>query len=160
SILGPKLVEMLEDYRHVACFGFLIEDTSRGRVRPGPNGRPLITYWLNDHDVARIKRGVEILSRVFFAGGARRVLPAVNGFDELGPEDLQRFREAKVGARDFEITAYHPLGTARMGPDPRSSVIGLDHQLHDLPGLYITDGSALPSSPAVNPQMTIMALAT
>ena len=160
-ILGAPLVELLEGYRHLACFGLMIEDTSRGRVRPGPGGRPLITYWLNDHDVARLKRGVEILSRVYFAGGARKVLPIVHGFDELdGEAALERFRRARLTARDFEITAYHPLGTARMGADPRSSVIGSDHQVHDTPGLYITDGSAVPSSPAVNPQMTIMALAT
>ncbi len=160
-LVGRQLVDLLEDFRRLACFGFMIEDTSRGRVRPGPGGRPLITYWMNDHDVARLKRGVEILSRVFFAGGARSVIPLVHGFDKLeGERDLDRFRRAKLTARDFELSAYHPLGTARMGSDPRRSVIGADHQVHDAPGVYVTDGSALPSSPAVNPQLTIMALAT
>ncbi|HZS39588.1 MAG TPA: GMC family oxidoreductase, partial [Polyangia bacterium] len=160
-LLGAKLVELLEDYKRLACFGFMIEDTSRGRVRPGPGGRPLITYWMNRHDVARLKRGVEILSRVYLAGGARFVMPQVNGFDQLrGEADLERFRRAKVSARDFEISAYHPLGTARMGRDPRRSVVGADQQVHDAPGLYVMDGSAVPTSPAVNPQMTIMALAT
>jgi choline dehydrogenase-like flavoprotein len=160
-LIGPTLVRVLEDFRHVACFGFMMEDTSRGRVRPGPGGRPLITYWMNRHDVARIKRGVEILSRVYFAAGARRVFPQVNGFDELANEaDLEHFRRANLSARDFEISAYHPLGTARMGADPKRSVVGPDMQLHDLPGLYVTDGAAVPSSPAVNPQLTIMALAT
>ncbi len=160
-LIGPKLVEMLEDYRYIACFGFMMEDTSRGRVRPGPGGRPLITYWMNKHDVARLKRGVEVLSRVYFAGGARKVYPQVHGFDELvGEPDLERFRRANLNARDFEITAYHPLGTARMGSDPNRSVVGPDCQSHDTPGLYIMDGSAIPSSPAVNPQLTIMALAT
>jgi hypothetical protein len=159
-LLGKQLVDILEDYRRLACFGFMIEDSSRGRVRLGPGGRPFITYWLNRHDVSRLKRGVEILARVFFAGGARRVLPIVHGFDSLDtPGDLERFRHARVNARDFEITAYHPLGTARMGADPRSSVVGPDHQVHDLPGLYVTDGSSVPTSPAVNPQLTIMALA-
>jgi hypothetical protein len=160
-ILGRELVSLLEDYRRLACFGFMIEDTSRGRVRRGPGGRPLITYWLNDHDVARIKRGLELLSRAFFAGGARRVMPIVNGFDQLSDEaDLERFRRAKLGARDFELTAYHPLGTARMGASASSSVVGPDHQVHGVDGLYVMDGSVVPTSPAVNPQLTIMALAT
>jgi hypothetical protein len=151
----------MERYKHLACFGLMIEDTSRGRVRLGPGGRPLITYWLNHHDVARLKRSVEILSRVYFAGGAHTVLPLVNGFDEFRSlADVERFRRAKVTARDFEITAYHPLGTARMGRNPRKSVIGPDFQVHDTLGVYVADGSVIPSSPAVNPQMTIMAMAT
>jgi hypothetical protein len=161
TLLGPKLIEILENYKHMACFGMMLEDTSRGRVRMGPGGRPLITYWLNHHDVARIKRGIEILSRVYFAGGARVVMPQVHGFDELHSlADLEKFRRAKVTARDFDLTAYHPLGTARMGRDPHRSVVGPDFQLHDTPGVYVADGSALPSSPAVNPQLTIMAMAT
>jgi hypothetical protein len=160
-LVGKRLVELLDDYRKLACFGFMIEDTSRGRVRPGPGGRPIITYWLNDTDVARIKRGIEILARVFFAGGAKRVVPMVHGFPSFeSPADLAKFRQAKLGARDFDITAYHPLGTARMGTDPKKSVIGPDNQVHDTPGCYVTCGAAVPSSPAVNPQMTIMALAT
>jgi choline dehydrogenase-like flavoprotein len=160
-IVGRQLVDLLEDYRRVACFGFLIEDTSRGRVRAGPGGRPLITYWLNDRDVARIKRGLEILARVYFAGGAREVVPMVHGFDALyGHADLERFRRARVRARDLELTAYHPLGTARMGTDPSTSVVDTEQQLHGVQGLYVMDGSVLPSSPAVNPQLTIMALAT
>jgi hypothetical protein len=160
-IIGRHLVELLERYRNLVCFGFMIEDTSRGRVRRGPGGAPLITYWLNDHDVARLKRGIEILARVYFAGGARRVMANVHGFDFFeSPADLERFRRAKLSARDFDLTAYHPLGTARMGADPRTSVVGDDCQVHGTPGLYVTDGSVIPTSPAVNPQLTIMALAT
>ncbi|MCU1276915.1 MAG: oxidoreductase, partial [bacterium] len=161
TMIGPRFVELIEAYDRIACFGVMIEDVSRGRVRRGPGGRPLITYSLVEHDVARLKRAVEILGRVYFAAGARHVFPLVHGFDELhSPADLERFRHAKLRARDFEISAYHPLGTARMGRDPRRSVVGADHQVHDTPGCYVVDGSVVPSSPAVNPQVTIMALAT
>jgi choline dehydrogenase-like flavoprotein len=47
-----------------------------------------------------------------------------------------------------------------LGLDRRSSVVGPDHALHDTPNVFVTDGSAVPSSLAVNPQLTIMALAT
>jgi choline dehydrogenase-like flavoprotein len=120
-----------------------------------------LTYVLNHHDLARMKRGMEILMRVFLAAGARSILPNVNGFDEISDaEGIMRFRRTKLTARDFEITAYHPLGTARMGRDARNSVIGPSHETHDVPGLFVIDGSAVPSSLAVNPQLTIMALAT
>jgi choline dehydrogenase-like flavoprotein len=161
TMIGPRFVEMIEQFDHLACFGIMIEDRSHGRVRRGPGGRPIITYSLDDNDSARLKRAVEILARVYFAAGARVVFPLVHGFDELhGVDDLARLRHAKLHARDFDLSAYHPLGTARMGRDPRSSVVGPDYQAHDTPGLYVTDGSMVPSSPSVNPQVTIMALAT
>ncbi len=47
-----------------------------------------------------------------------------------------------------------------MGRDPKTSVLDLDHQTHDVRGLYVVDGSSVPGPPGVNPQMTIMALAT
>jgi choline dehydrogenase-like flavoprotein len=47
-----------------------------------------------------------------------------------------------------------------MGRNPNTSVVAPDHQAHELPGLYIVDGASVPSSPAVNPQITIMALAS
>jgi choline dehydrogenase-like flavoprotein len=46
-----------------------------------------------------------------------------------------------------------------MGRDPKTSVVNLDHEAHDLPGLYVVDGSSVPGPPGVNPQLTIMALA-
>ena len=89
------------------------------------------------------------------------MLPPVHGFDELRSEaDLERFRAATIRASDYELSAYHPLGTCRMGKDPARSVVGSDHQLHDCAGLYVVDGSAVPSSLGVNPQVTIMTLAT
>lgn len=64
--------------------------------------------------------------------------------------------------RDFGTApgfGWHLLGTARMGSDPSSSVTDADHQTHDVPGLYVADGSSFPTGGAVNPANTIQALA-
>ena len=161
TIVGPRFTEVMEQVEQLGYFGFLIEDTSRGRVSLGPGGVPVMTYFMNDQDVAQLKRGTELLMRIFLAGGARGIFPMVPGFEEVHDlRDVERFRRAELRARDFELTAHHPLGTCRMGLDPRSSVVGPDHQCHDVPGLYIADGSSVPSSLGVNPQITIMAMAT
>ncbi|MGE5184348.1 MAG: FAD-dependent oxidoreductase [Acidobacteriota bacterium] len=160
TLIGPELVRLAESFDHVASFGFLVEDTSRGKVGE-VLGQPVIQYWLQDEDVAHMKRGLDVLARVFFAAGARAVHTGIAGFDVLRSEaELAELRRAKLRAWDFDVSAYHPLGTARMGIDPTSSVIGPDHQVHDCAGLYIVDGSAVPTSLGVNPQVTIMALAT
>jgi choline dehydrogenase-like flavoprotein len=46
-----------------------------------------------------------------------------------------------------------------MGPDPRQSVANPWGELHDVPGVWIGDGSAFPTSSGTNPMVTIMALA-
>ena len=160
SQLGPRLIELAEGYDRVASFGLMVSDTSRGSVRL-VRGRPVVTYNLGDPDVARLKRGTELLARVFFAAGARAVIAPIHGFDELRSlADVDRLAAAHLRAADFTLTAHHPLGTARMGADAASSVIGADHQVHGTPGLYVVDGAAVPTSLGVNPQVTIMALAT
>ncbi|KAF1018585.1 MAG: 6'''-hydroxyparomomycin C oxidase [Paracidovorax wautersii] len=56
-------------------------------------------------------------------------------------------------------TTSHQCGTAKLGTDPRTSVVSPDCRSHDLANLYITDASVLPTSAAVNPALTIAALA-
>jgi len=56
-------------------------------------------------------------------------------------------------------TPSHQCGTARMGPDPTASVVDSFGRTHDHPNLFIVDASILPTSAAVNPALTIAALA-
>lgn len=53
----------------------------------------------------------------------------------------------------------HPLGSCRVGDDPRTSALDDAHELRGHPGLFVTDGSAVPTSLCVNPSLTIAALA-
>ena len=55
--------------------------------------------------------------------------------------------------------AAHLLGTARMGDDPAASVVDRYHRSHDVPNLFICDGSSMVTSGRGQPTMTIMALA-
>src|SRR5580658_10434714 len=55
--------------------------------------------------------------------------------------------------------AFHLLGTARMGSDPKRSVVNAWNQAHDVKNLFIVDGSSFTTSSSVNPTSTIGALA-
>jgi choline dehydrogenase-like flavoprotein len=55
-------------------------------------------------------------------------------------------------------SAIHEMGTARMGKDPRTSVLNGNNQLHDAKNVFITDGSCMTSSAWQNPSLTYMAL--
>jgi glucoside 3-dehydrogenase (cytochrome c) catalytic subunit len=54
--------------------------------------------------------------------------------------------------------ATHEAGTARMGADPRTSVLNQFQQAHDVANLFVLDASGFPSNPCQNPTLTIMAL--
>jgi choline dehydrogenase-like flavoprotein len=55
-------------------------------------------------------------------------------------------------------TSIHEFGGARMGRDPRESVLNAQNQAHDVPNLFVTDGACMSSSSCVNPSLTFMAL--
>ena len=52
----------------------------------------------------------------------------------------------------------HEMGTARMGKDPKTSVLNEHNQAHDVKNLFVTDGACMVSSACVNPSLTYMAL--
>ena len=69
------------------------------------------------------------------------------------------FRDVKGHDGDYAIgLGIHEMGTARMGFDRKTSVLNENNQLHDVPNLYVTDGSAMTSAGNVNPSLTYMAL--
>jgi len=52
----------------------------------------------------------------------------------------------------------HEIGTARMGADPKKSVLNAHNQAHEVKNLFLTDGACMASSSCVNPSLTYMAL--
>lgn len=157
---GPAYVALMERFRQTLMFGFMVKDASRGVVSAGADGSPRIRYRVGDADLARVQRGMEILGRVFFAAGATEIHLPVIGWERLRhPSELDGFSRARLAARHVDLTAWHPLGTARMGRDPLKSVVSPTHETHDVHNLFVCDGSAVPGSLGVNPQMTIMAMA-
>jgi len=157
--VGGRYMDIMAQFPHLATFGLMVQDLGRGSVSEGPGGRLLIRYDLDPRDLARLQKGVVRLSELFRAAGARRVFPLIAGSHELATSaDVDALARRKLRAGDIEITAFHPLGTCRVGTDPRTSVLGPDQETHEVASLYVMDGSAIPSSLGVNPQMTIMAM--
>jgi choline dehydrogenase-like flavoprotein len=151
--------DLMLEYRHFSQFGVMVSDLSRGRVRER-FGRPEIRYDLNDDDVAAFKRGIELLCELYFAAGAHTLFPPVEQVGTLRDGDLGPLRATELRAHQMTLMAFHPLGTARADARPAHGVVDGDLKLHDADGIYVADGSVVPSSLGVNPQITIMALAS
>lgn len=98
-----------------------------------------VTYADHPDDVAMMRFLQDRAAEILEAAGARRVW-------RMTPEQARSY-----------IT--HMLGTCRMGSDPRTSVVDADHRAHDVPNLFICDGSSLVTGGRGQPTATIQALA-
>lgn len=69
------------------------------------------------------------------------------------------FREVKTyDTRYAPGIGIHEMGTARMGRDPKTSVLNAYNQIHEVPNVYVTDGACMTSSGCQNPSLTYMAI--
>jgi choline dehydrogenase-like flavoprotein len=78
---------------------------------------------------------------------------AVEMLTAAGMEDVKGFNHPVTPG-----SVIHEMGTARMGRDPKTSVLNAHNQLHAVPNVFVTDGSFMVSSPTQNPSLTYMAL--
>jgi choline dehydrogenase-like flavoprotein len=138
---GWGLRSVMMDYNHWAAFGFL------GEILPHPENRVQIaeekdpvgipvakvTFNLGENDKKLIEFGKNKTMEVMHAAGALEVV-----------------QEARYA---------HLVGAARMGSDPKSSVVDQFGRTHDIANLFICDGSIMPTQGSANPGLTIMALA-
>ncbi len=158
---GQRLMRAIDSLPHIAMFGAMIRDKSRGRVWFDVKGNPAITYNLVPEDLAKLHKGLVHTSEMLLAAGAHRLYYGIMGHDAVESRaDFDRFKTRPLVPAELTLLSYHPLGTCRMGRDPKTSVVDLDHQSHDVPGLFIVDGSTVPGPPGVNPQVIIMSMAT
>jgi choline dehydrogenase-like flavoprotein len=154
-------MEAMGDAAHMGTMAALIaERSSRGRVWFEAGGLPAVTYNLTGEDCALLHEGMVRCAEILLAAGAKRLYPARLSMPIVEPSELDRYRAAVPAASDLGLVSYHPLGTCAMGREPKTSVVDLDHQAHDVPGLFVVDGSTVPGPLGVNPQVTIMAMAT
>ena len=166
---GPFLRTM-ERLEHTATPIVLVRDVGEGRVRVDAQGRPVFDYRLTLRDRRNLVRGLIETARILRAAGAVRIrslhMPPVeagSGTHPIGEAELDRFVAGveAAGIRENSIALFsaHPMGSARAGNDPRTSAARPSGEVHGVDGLWIGDGSLLPSAPGANPMISIVALA-
>ncbi len=161
QLAGRPLMDVLDQLSHVASLGVCVRDAgAAGRVWRDVGGRAAITYSVTREDRDRLHAGMVHMFEILAAAGARRLYAGRSTMPIVEVDELAKFRASPPAPSELALASYHPLGTCKMGKDPKTSVVGLDHQSHDVRDLYIVDGSTVPSALGVNPQLTIMAMAT
>jgi choline dehydrogenase-like flavoprotein len=145
---------------HLAMFGGLLHDDGGGTVHRGFGREPIVTYRMSARDRAKIPRLVRIMAEAFFAAGAREVYLPVLGLRGVDADGLAAVPLERIHGRRIECASQHPLGSAQMGHSQEASVVDGDGRVWGVDELYLADGSIVPTSLGVNPQLSIMSMAT
>jgi choline dehydrogenase-like flavoprotein len=142
GLWGEGLRDRMEDYNHqvgLKIVGELMPQERNGVSLSGEKDQyglpiPRVSYSLCDNDKRLIRHALGFLRRAMETLDARDVCEETDD-------------------------TCHLNGTARMGDDPRTSVVSPDCRSWDIPNLWICDGSVFPTVGGVNPSLTIQALA-
>jgi choline dehydrogenase-like flavoprotein len=158
--VGKKYAERVAGIGHSAIFGGMVHDEGGGRIWNGIGREPFITYRMAPENKRQLMRGIRILGECFLAAGARELYLPIFGTEPVrSVRDLERFADDRVPARRVECITFHPLGTCRIGRTSKYGVVDQSGQSFELEGLYVADGSVVPTSIGVNSQLPIMAMA-
>lgn len=159
---GEELTNYWKNYKNIATFGFMIKDSNEGSLIFSIKNTPIFSYHLTDTDVSRLKKAFTFLIELALEENPTRIFIMSTKQPNIirTKDDLHKFIKEKHKPSDFECMAFHPLGTCRMADSPDKGVCDPYHKVFNTDNIFVCDGSSIPTSPGVNPQLTIMALAT
>ncbi len=156
---GPGHAQRVAHMPHLGVFGGLIHDDGGGTVRRGLGSEPLVTYRMSKRNRALVPRMIRLMAKTYFDAGAKECYLPVLGLEPVTPDTLDSTDLEHVPGRNIECASQHPLGSCRMGSSADNSVVDPNGRTWDLPNVFVADGSVIPTSLGVNPQLTIMSMA-
>ncbi len=134
---GPYRISM-------TCFGEILPHHDNRMFlnfdKRDKHGMPIITFdaKLRENEISMRKDGVQCAEEMLEAAGCK---------------DISSYNNATAPG-----ACIHEMGTARMGRDPKTSVLNKWNQMHEVPNVFITDGACMTSAATQNPSITYMAL--
>jgi len=150
---------LLARYRQSAAALCLVPDRPSGRV-DWEGSRPKIVYSPTAEYTGRLKEALKTAARIYLAAGAERVaVPAVGAPSIQTEADINRIDDLPLRSCDLTMISAHPQGSCRMGPDPSTSVVGLDFAVHEAEGVYVCDASVFPTTASTHTMVPVMTMA-
>lgn len=157
---GASHMTAMRQYGHLAVLTAMLHDETAGEVLVDDEGDAIIRYRMFESDRAALARGLVACARLLFAAGAKEVtIPAIPPVRVTREGDLDTLDLSFVRPHSVPLSAVHPMGTMRMGKDPRWSVVSSTGEHHHVRGLFVSDGSLFPTSLGGPPQISIYAFA-
>ncbi|MDH3610787.1 MAG: GMC family oxidoreductase [Nitrosopumilus sp.] len=153
---------LMMDFNHYTMAGVMVRDEPNGKITLTYDDHPKVSYDLSSQTIDDMARGMGILARFWFSVGATSLVTSHRDIPEIGTKaDIPKLRDAVRNNPDgLMLGSAHPQGGNKMGDDPKNCIVDSDCKVFGFKNLYVCDASVFPTPIGVNPQQTIMALAT
>jgi hypothetical protein len=162
---GDELRERLVEFPRLTAAFCQVDDEphAENAVSLDSDGNWQVDYKLQGEDGLKALDSLRKVSRVLFAAGFERLYIPWRRTIERGATDAETeanidraVAEITSAPSDLSVSGAHLLSTARWGDSASTSVCGPDGQAHELPGLYVAGGAAVPTGAGTDPSFTIM----
>jgi len=153
---------MMMEFNRYTMAGIMTRDEPTGSVLVSYNGNPKLDYALSPQTVNDMARGMAIVSAMWFDIGATSVVTSHMDVPEIKTKaDIPKLKEAvRNNPNGLMVGSAHPQGGNKMGSRKEECVVDSDCRVFGFDNLYVCDASVFPTALGVNPQLTVMALAT
>lgn len=162
---GRQHKQTMSQLSHLGNTIILTRDYFGGRVDINKQGNPIVHYTLNQYDAQHMMRGILESIRIHEAAGAEEIgapfaMPLTWRRETQDIEDyLINVGNMELLPNNFALYSAHQMSSCRMAATPRLGAVAPNGETFEVKGLYVADGSVLPTASGVNPMLTIMSTA-
>jgi hypothetical protein len=156
-----QLNERMKNYTQFATAAPVVGSEPNGKIKLSIFGNTVVNYDMTNSDFKKLKEGMKTLSRIFLAAGADCVLPS--SYDDIvvkSDADLYKIDEQVKQPEDISLSTAHPQGGNPMSDNKDIGAVDTKFRVHGFDNLYVCDASVFPTGVMVNPQLSIMGLAS
>jgi choline dehydrogenase-like flavoprotein len=153
---------LIERFNNYAMAGIVVRDDNIGRVALTSTGRASVTYNPREKELKILAKGVEVLGKMWFALGASRIIISHRSMSIIENEaDLPKLIDKILNdPNNLLLGSAHPQSGNKIGADQANSVVDSDCRVHGFKNLFVCEASVFPTSVGVNPQITVMTVAS
>lgn len=153
---------LIERFNYFTMAGIVVRDDNIGRVSLTSTGRANVSYEPGEKELKIIAKGVEVLAKMWFALGARQVVISHRAMSTIQSENQipKLVKQILENPKDLFLGSAHPQSGNRIGINKSDSVVDSDCKVHQFKNLFVCDASVFPNAVGVNPQITVMAVAS
>jgi choline dehydrogenase-like flavoprotein len=153
---------LIQRFNNYAMAGIVVRDRNLGKVSLTSTGRASVSYEPGENELKALAKGAEILGKMWFDLGAKKIIIPHRGFSIIDKEeDISKMVDIITNdPKNLLLGSAHPQSGNKIGKSPEDSVVDSDCKVHGFKNLFVCDASVFPTAVGVNPQISVMTVAS